>query len=193
MMVAILVGLPAPLLAIHLLWINLVTDGLPALCLASERIDPDVMRQGPRTQGDFLSDRGFRNSLLLTGALTAGVSLAAFLWGMQAGGLETARSFAFSALVFAELFRSLGGRSETRPIWSMNPLGNMKLLAVVAASMAFQVAAHSTDSLGGLLKTGPASAQEIVGIMAVSLLPLAVLETLKARRARGSALQGRNG
>ena len=184
MMVAILAGLPSPLLAIHLLWINLVTDGLPALCLAAERIDPDIMKREPRRQAELMSDRGFRNTLLLTGILTAGVSLAAFLWAYRAHGLEAARSAAFSALVFAELLRSLGARSETRPLWRTQPRGNLPLLAVVAAFIGLQVFSLYNGFMAAFLKTTPISPGECLALLALSSLPLVVLEIFKASRWR---------
>ena len=179
MMLAILAGLPAPLLAIHLLWINLVTDGLPALCLAAERIDPDVMADKPRSQTEILSDRGFRNTLLLTGLLTAAVSLAVFLWARGSHSLEQARSYAFATLVFAELFRSLGARSEFKPIWKLDPRGNLGLLAVVGFSMALQILIHQSPFLNRLLRTEPIAAGEWLAILAIAAVPMVILELSK--------------
>lgn len=179
MMVAILAGLPAPLLAIHLLWINLVTDGLPALCLAAERIDADVMAQKPRSQSEILSDRGFRNTLMLTGFLTAGVSLAVFLWARGSYSLEQARSYAFATLVFAELFRSLGARSESKPIWKLDPRGNLGLLAVVGLSMALQILVHQSPFLNQVLKTAPIQAEEWWALLAIAAVPMVILELSK--------------
>lgn len=179
MAVAIIAGLPTPLLAIHLLWINLVTDGLPALCLAAERIDPAVMKKKPQAQAEFLSDKSFRRKLLLTGFLTAGVSLAVFLWARETRGLEEARSFAFTSLVFSELFRSLGARSENQPLWRINPFGNIQLLVVLAISLGLQVLAHQDGILGGILKTQPMAWNEMAMLAGFSLLPLLVLECWK--------------
>jgi Ca2+-transporting ATPase len=179
MMLAILAGLPAPLLAVHLLWINLVTDGLPALCLAAERIDPDVMAEKPRSQSEILSDRGFRNTLLLTGFLTAAVSLAVFLWARGSHSLEQARSYAFATLVFAELFRSLGARSESKPIWKLDPRGNLGLLAVVGLSMALQILVHQSAILNRVLKTEPIPAGEWLALLAIAAMPMLILELSK--------------
>src|SRR6185503_12021593 len=75
MTACVVIGLPVPLLPIHLLWINLVTDGLPALCLATDPIDPDVMKRRPRRRSERITDRSFLGTMFLTGFLTAGVSL----------------------------------------------------------------------------------------------------------------------
>jgi P-type Ca2+ transporter type 2C len=187
MMVAIVAGLPSPLLPVHLLWINLVTDGLPALCLASERIDPDVMRLKPRAQTEFLSDGYFRNTLLLTGFLTAGVSLAAFLWGLKYHGRAEAQSLAFTTLVFAELLRSLGARSEDKPIWKLNPRGNLPLFAVVALSVTAQILLHQYPVLEKVLKTVPLSLPECLAFLGLGAVPLLVMELLKV------GLRGRAG
>ncbi|HKP98085.1 MAG TPA: cation-translocating P-type ATPase [Fibrobacteria bacterium] len=179
MMVAILAGFPAPLLAVHLLWINLVTDGLPALCLAAERIDPEVMGRKPRIQSEIMSDPRFRNTLLLTGFLTAAVSLAVFVRARDSHSLEEARSYAFATLVFAELFRSFGARSEFKPIWKMDPRGNFGLPAVVAVSMALQVLVHQSPVFNGVLKTSPLSAWGWAALLTVSTVPMVILELLK--------------
>jgi P-type Ca2+ transporter type 2C len=183
MTVAIVIGLPAPLLPIHLLWINLVTDGLPALCLASERIDPDVMKRKPRMQTEILSDRAFLGNLILTGILTAGVSLAAFLWGLEAYGAETARSMGFTTLVLAELLRSLGARSETKPVWAMDPRGNPRLFAVVGIFVFVQVFLHGNETAARLLKIVPLEAETFLALLALAAVPLAVLEILKVFKA----------
>ncbi|MDQ3001983.1 MAG: cation-translocating P-type ATPase [Fibrobacterota bacterium] len=179
MMVAIIAGLPAPLLAIHLLWINLVTDGLPALCLAAERIEPDIMERKPRQQAEIMSDSRFRYTLLLTGFLTAGTSLAVFLWALETRSLEDARSYAFATLVFAELLRSLGARSEFKSIWKMDLKGNINLLVVVAASIALQIFFHHNGFLGALLKTTPISLRDCLVLLGISAIPMIVLEIFK--------------
>ncbi len=184
MMIAIMVGLPSPLLPIHLLWINLVTDGLPALCLASERIDPNVMLCKPRPQTELMSGKFFRNSLLLTGVLTASVALSVFLWALESHSLAEARSFAFASLVFSELLRSLGARSESKLAWKMDPRGNVTLLVVVGASIVLQIFSHHNPFLGGLLKTAPISPGECLALLALSSIPLLAIELLKVVRAQ---------
>ena len=117
MTVCVIIGLPTPLLPIHLLWINLVTDGLPALCLATDPIDPDVMKRHPRQQSERITNRSFLRTMFLTGFLTAGVAFAVYLYFLKQGSTETARTYAFAVLVFAELLRAFGARSETKPVW----------------------------------------------------------------------------
>jgi Ca2+-transporting ATPase len=179
MLGAVLAGLPAPLLPIHLLWINLVTDGLPALCLAAEPVDPGVMGRKPRPRLERLANPEFIRSLLICGALTAGTSLAVYIYTLKAYDLATARSYAFATLVFCELFRAFGARSETLPVWRLNPLGNLKLLVVVTVSIGLQILSHHNAVLGGFLETAPLPLRDCLTLLAVSIIPFAVLEILK--------------
>ena len=186
MTAAIVMGLPMPLLALHLLWINLVTDGLPALCLATDPIDADVMKQPPRSRNERITDGGFLGTMFFTGLLTASVSLAVYLYALKHENLEMARTHAFAALVFAELLRAFGARSETRPIWRMNLLSNLNLIAVVSISFSIQVWSHHNAMIAGFLKTSLMPLSECLMLLAVAAIPLIVLELMKlVRNARG--------
>ena len=182
MTTAIILALPSPLLAIHLLWINLVTDGLPALCLATDPIDSDVMKQPPRARHERITDGGFLSTMFLTGALTAGVSFAVYLYALKFETPEMARTHAFATLVFAELLRSFGARSETRPLWRMNLFSNLNLLVVVGISFSIQVWSHHNALLSGLLKTSLISFSDCLMLLAVGAIPLIVLELVKVSR-----------
>ncbi|WP_156964599.1 HAD-IC family P-type ATPase [Methylocapsa aurea] len=179
MTVCVLIGLPAPLLPIHLLWINLVTDGLPALSLAADRVDPEVMKQRPRARRERIVDGGFIGRMLLTGALTAGVSFAAYLYALKSGTPELAQTYAFSALVFAELLRALGARSETRTLWRMNMRSNVNLLAAIAAPIIIQMGIQHNELLATFFGTKLISYREGLFLLAASALPLFVLEVVK--------------
>jgi Ca2+-transporting ATPase len=183
MAASVLAGIPAPLLPIHLLWINLITDGLPALCLATDPIDSDVMKRPPRRQLEKITDRGFLATMLLTGFLTAGVAFAVFLFMLRKGDVGLARTYAFTVLVYAELFRSFGNRSETKPLWRIPFLSNLNLVVVVAVSFGLQVWSHHSEMLGRILRTSLLPFSEGVWLVAAGLIPLAVLEIVKTIRA----------
>ena len=176
----VVIGLPAPLLPIHLLWINLVTDGLPALCLAIDPINSDVMRRPPRARHERIADRGFLGTMLFTGLLTAGVSFTVYLFALNHESLGFARTHAFTALVFAELLRSFGARSETRPIWRMSFFSNRNLLLVVGVSFALQFWSHRSDVFAAFLKTSLLPLSDCVMLFGVSMVPLLALEAVKA-------------
>jgi Ca2+-transporting ATPase len=182
MTVCVILGLPMPLLPIHLLWINLVTDGLPALCLATDPIDPDVMKRRPRSQSENITNRSFFRTMALTGFLTAGVSFATYFYVLQTETLETARTYAFAVLVFAELLRSFGARSETKPVWRIPLFTNTNLVIVVAISFGLQVWSQHNETLGGFLKTSYMSFVDCLILVAVGAIPLLVLEVVKVVR-----------
>jgi Ca2+-transporting ATPase len=182
MTVCVVIGLPTPLLPIHLLWINLVTDGLPALCLATDPIAADVMGRRPRPRNERITDSSFLSTMFFTGVLTAGVSFAVYFYGLKSETPELARTHAFAALVFAELLRSFGARSETLPIWRMNLLSNINLLAVVAISFGVQVWSHHNELLAKFLKTSLLGLNDCVMLLAVSAVPLLALEATKVVR-----------
>ena len=188
MTVCVVIGLPAPLLPIHLLWINLVTDGLPALCLATDPIDPDVMKRRPRRRSESITDRGFLRTMFFTGFLTAGVAFAVYFYVLQSETTETARGHAFAALVFAELLRSFGARSETKPIWRISLFTNVNLVIVVAISVGFQVWSQHNAMLGRFLKTSYMPLADCFLLLAAGAIPLLTLEMVKivrhARRQR---------
>jgi Ca2+-transporting ATPase len=182
MTVCVIIGLPTPLLPIHLLWINLVTDGLPALCLATDPIDPDVMKRHPRHQSERITNRGFLRTMFLTGFLTAGVAFAVYLYFLKQGNTETARTYAFAVLVFAELLRAFGARSETKPVWRIPLFTNVNLVIVVAISFGLQVWSQHNATLGRFLKTSSMPLTDCFLLLAVGAIPLLVLELVKVVR-----------
>jgi P-type Ca2+ transporter type 2C len=182
MMASVIAGFPVPLLPIHLLWINLVTDGLPALCLATDPIDSDVMKRQPRSRSERITSRGFLSTMLLTGLLTGGVSFGVYLYGLKFGTPELARTYAFATLVFAELLRAFGARSEIKPIWQVRLLSNPKLFVIVALSFTLQLWSHHNAVLAKFLKTTFIDLGHCLVLLALSAIPLAVLELAKVLR-----------
>lgn len=182
MTVCVIADLPTPLLPIHLLWINLVTDGLPALCLATDPIDPDVMKRRPRRRAERITDGGFLGTMFLTGLLTASVSLAVYLYGLKTETEALARTHAFAVLVFAELLRSFGVRSETKPVWRISLFANINLAIVVSVSFGLQVWSHHNAILGRFLKTSFMPLADCFLLLAVGTIPLVVLELVKVVR-----------
>jgi Ca2+-transporting ATPase len=184
-LLATLAGAPLPLLPVQLLWINLVTDGLPALALATDPGDPDVLSRPPRRADSPLADGRMVTSIALVATLTAGVTTAAFSYELLAGeGLAAARNAAFSVLVFAELLRAFGARSENRPVWRIGLFSNLRLFGVVAASFALQFALHRVDALQRVFQTEAVGAAQYVAWFALAAVPLLTVELGKVVRAR---------
>jgi Ca2+-transporting ATPase len=182
MTLCVVMGFPAPLMPIHLLWINLITDGLPALCLATDPIDPDVMKRQPRHRSERITNRSFLRTMGLTGFLTASVAFAVYLYVLKTGTTEAARTYAFAVLVFAELLRSFGARSETKPIWRISLFTNLNLFIVVAISIGLQVWSQHNAMLGRFLKTSTMPFADCFLLLALGAIPLLVLELVKVLR-----------
>jgi P-type Ca2+ transporter type 2C len=193
-LIAVLAGWPLPLLPIQLLWINLVTDGLPALALATDPIDPGVLDRPPRSHEAELIDRPFVMRLAMTAALTAAVTLAAFGWEIGAGArVDQARNAAFSVLVFAELLRAFGARSDDRPLWEIGLTSNARLLAVVAASFALQIMIHQQPHLAAIFHVERVELGRGLAWAGLGAVPLAVLEMIKVRKLRKFRKRARAG
>jgi Ca2+-transporting ATPase len=175
----VIIGLPAPLLPIHLLWINLVTDGLPALCLATDKIDSDVMKRTPRKRSERITDAGFFRTMFFTGFLTAGVAFAVYFYVLQNQSTQIARTYAFAVLVFAELLRSFGARSETKFVWQISLFTNINLVIVVALSFGLQILSQHSNVLGVFLKTTYMPFIDCVVLIALGTIPLLALEIKK--------------
>ena len=184
MTLCVALGLPSPLLPIHLLWINLVTDGLPALCLATDAIDPDVMKRPPRRRSESITDRAFLRTMLLTGLLTGGAAFAVYLYTLKVASPDAARTYAFTVLVFAELLRSFGARSESTAVWRISLRTNVKLVAVVALSFSLQLWSQHSDTFGRFLKTTSMPLGDCLLLLAAGAIPLVVLELVKVTRRR---------
>ncbi len=183
MAVCVIIGLPAALLPVHLLWINLVTDGLPALCLATDPIDPDVMKRAPRHRLQGIADRSFLHTMLFTGLLTAAITLVVYYCALQTTTPDQARSRAFAVLVFAELLRAFGARSETKPVWRIPLRTNLNLVIVIAISFGLQVLSQQNGVFGRFLNVAPMPLPDCLVLMLLASIPLAVLELVKVVRA----------
>jgi Ca2+-transporting ATPase len=186
---AAIAGWPLPLLPLHLLWVNLVTDGLPALALVMDPAPRDVLRHPPRSPHEPMLGRPEWRRILVLAALEAVVVLATFGWVLEQDGLVAARTAAFTTLVFSELLRALAARSPTRLFWEVGAFSNLQLLAVIAGSVLLQVglfqvaAARSLFDLADVGFAGWGSALAI-GLIPVSAWELAKLATRAARRLR---------
>ncbi|HEX2880348.1 MAG TPA: cation-translocating P-type ATPase [Polyangiaceae bacterium] len=186
MFVAALMGLPLPLLPLHLLWINLVTDGLPALALVMDPADDDVMHRPPRGPDEAMLGRGEWIHIGVTGVLQAAVALSVFTWAIEARGIQEARNLAFSTLVFAELFRAFAARSTTRLFWEVGAFTNLRLLAVVLISISLQLAIHHLPATQKLFEIGDLALADCAFAVLVALIPVSALELIKLVR-RGIA------
>jgi len=179
-----------PLIALQILVVNLVTDGLPALALAVESGEPGIMRRPPRDPKRSIFDKPMVNYLLGIGFWTMLASLGVFLWALNSGRSPVeAQCLCFVTLVSVELFNCFNCRSERLSLFRMNPLGNKWLLAAVALSWAIAVAIVYLPFFQGPFHTYPMSLQDwgIVLLAGLSvLIPVEITKLIVARRTRPS-------
>jgi Ca2+-transporting ATPase len=182
MLCAALAGWPLPLLPLQLLWINLVTDGLPALALVMDPAAPDVLARPPRRQNEPMLGRRQWTTIAFTGVLQAAVTLAVFAWGLRNRNLAEARNLAFSVLVFGELLRAFAARSDSKLFWEVGALSNLKLLGVVVTSIVVQVAIHHIPATQRLFRLGDLPLVDCAVALVLGLIPVTVLELSKLVR-----------
>lgn len=181
MCIASLAGWPLPLLPIQLLWINLVTDGLPALALAREPIDSAVLDHPPRPPEAQMIDGPLLKHILLLGCLSAGVTLSAFalLWH-STGQASLARSAAFFVLVSEELLRSLSMRSRRQTLWQLGLWSNTPLCLTVLGSLLLQLLVHHVPVLQRTFGALPLSWSQGLLWLALGAVPMLLIELHKA-------------
>ena len=179
MLAAALAGLPLPLLPIQLLWINIVTDGLPALALVMDPVDDEALARPPRAPSEPMLGRAQWRAVLWTGLLEGSAVLAVFAWALRTSTVADARSVAFTTIVFAELFRAFAARSATRIFWAVGALTNVRLLLVIALSAAAQIGLYLVPPAREIFGIVPLPAWHWGLCVVVGLLPVSVIELRK--------------
>ena len=182
MLVAALAGWPLPLLPLHLLWINVVTDGLPALALVGDPTEDDVLRRPPRDPEEPMLGREQWQYIVITGLLQAVTTLSVFVWALNARNLIEARNLAFSVLVFGELLRAFAARSTTRLFWEVGAFTNLRLLGVVLFSVLLQLGLHHLPAAQAVFEIGPLSAADCALSLGAAMGPVTVIEVAKLAR-----------
>ncbi|SDI67290.1 cation-translocating P-type ATPase [Natribacillus halophilus] len=177
MLFALLLGLPLPLVAIQILWINLVTDGLPAMALGVDRAESDVMKRAPRDPREGVFARGLGSKVMTRGLLIGLVSLAAFvitLYGTGIPELTHAQTVAFTTLVMAQLIHVFDCRSEYS-VFHRSPFSNKPLLLAVLSSVILMLAVIYVPMLQPIFYTTALYVNDWLLILALAALPTVAL------------------
>ena len=193
-----------PLLPVQLLWLNLVTDSLPALALGVEPVEEGIMTRPPREARAPLFDRAFSLRLLWQGAMVGLLTLGAYGLGyLLPGPAEpgaAANTMAFAALTFSQLFHAFDVRSEDRSLFQIGLFSNPAMNRAFLAGAAMQLSVLCLPPLQMVFQTAPLSPRQWLSVLALAAAPLLVCEGEKAlrrlrRRRTGSqstAAAGRN-
>ena len=177
-------GLPIPLLPIHILWINLVTDGLPGLALAGERAERNVMQRPPRPPNESIFAHGMWQHILWVGLLMGGVSLLTQAWAIHAGSAHW-QSMVFTVLTLSQLGHVLAIRSERESLFAQGVLSNRMLSGALLLTLALQMAVLYVPWLNPIFRTEPLSLGELAACLALSSVVFVGVEIEKALVRRG--------
>ncbi len=182
--VALMVGWPLPLVALQILWLNMITDVFPAMALALEPSSPDAMKRTPRDPRESLMNWQFVGLIAWQGALLAAVTLLAFWIGMRwygadGEGLRHAITIAFMTLALAQVWHAFNARSQRRSAFSGRVFSNGWLWAAVAACVVLQLLAVYWPFLQRLLRTVSLTFADWGLVAACSLAPVVVVELVK--------------
>ncbi len=169
MFAAALAGLPLPLLPLQILWVNLVTDGLPAMALGVDPKAPDTMYRPPRDPAESVFSRGLARKIVFRGLQIGFTTLLVFAGTyLLKGDLALARTMAFATLVFCQLFHVYDCRSEMLTIFELGIFTNKFLLLATACSALMQVAVIHLPLLNGVFGTVPLGPQEWATVLVLS-------------------------
>jgi P-type Ca2+ transporter type 2C len=181
-------GLPIPLLPIHILWINLVTDGLPGLALAAEPAEKGIMRRKPRPPKESVFSHGMWQHMLWVGLLMGGVSLITQAWSIHTGSAHW-QTMVFTVLCLSQMGHVLAIRSETESLFRIGFFSNPLLLAAVALTFALQMATIYVPFLQPIFKTEALSMDELLLCIALSTVVFFAVEIEKLLVRRGVLYQ----
>lgn len=199
---ATLAGLPPPLTAIQLLWLNLITDGAPALALAVEKGDPDIMQQKPRAKDEPIVNRSMAIGMVIQTIVQTAAVLTAFglglLWHLEAGAgvvgnpityilnhnwqgidVQTAETMAFVTLSLCELFRAYTVRSERASLFSIGIFSNRYMQYAVGLSIALLLIVCAVPFLQPIFNTHFLSLREWSVVLSLAIMPAVAEEITK--------------
>jgi P-type Ca2+ transporter type 2C len=181
MFLAPLLGLPMPLLPIHILWVNLVTDGLPGLALAAEPAERGIMQRPPRSPSESLFAHGMGQHVLLVGLLI-GVLCLSVQWWAIANMPSSAQTMVFTTLTLAQMAHVWAVRSESQPLWRLGIRSNRPLLGAVSLTVALQLATVYIPWLQPVFRTVPLGGLALGISVAAAAVVLLAVEAEKAWR-----------
>jgi len=169
------VGMPIPLLPIHILWINLVTDGLPGLALTAEPAERDIMQRPPRHPQASIFGDGMWQYMLAVGFLIGGLSLLTQAWA-YGGRSDNWQTMVFTVLTLSQLIHALTIRSQHESLLTIGFMSNPKLLGVIVFSIALQLAVIYLPACQQIFKTSPLTGFELALCCAISSVVFVAVE-----------------
>lgn len=197
--IGILMGWPAPLTAVHILWVNLITDTLPAISLGVDPEDPDIMKEKPREAKERIFSRDDMVFSLLNGLLIGLLTLFAFMEGLKVytgseslftmdlkhisgDALVHAQTMAFITLSVSQLFHAFNLRSNVKSIFQVGIFSNKYLIWAILAGIAIQVTIVHVPVFSGLFNIRALLWQDWLFVLGLSIIPVIFNEIVKGIR-----------
>lgn len=197
--IGILMGWPAPLTAIHILWVNLITDTLPAIALGVDPEDPDVMKEKPRSASERIFVKDDVSFMILNGSLIGILTLFAFMEGLKiytestslftmnlqavnSEALIHAQTLAFLTLSVSQLFHAFNLRTSRKSIFQAGIFKNRYLIGAVGVGLVLQIALVYVPVFSDWFHLRPLVWQEWLFVIGLSMIPVAVNEFVKAMK-----------
>ncbi|MBI3772836.1 MAG: cation-translocating P-type ATPase [Gammaproteobacteria bacterium] len=184
LMLAPMLGMPIPLTPIQILWINLVTDGLPGLALAAEPEERGIMRRPPRPPSESIFAGGMWQHIIWVGLLIGGLSVMTQAYAIAQGDAHW-QTMVFTILTLTQLVHVMVIRSERESIFTMGIATNRMLLGAVLLTLALHMAVVYVPWLNGVFNTQPLSVEELAFCVAISMTVLVAVEIEKWAIRRG--------
>ncbi len=192
--VASILNMGIPLLPIHILWINLVSETFPALALSLDPVARDIMKKQPRGKGKQFMDKGMIWRISYQGVMMGTITLVAFIIGKNmgmemygnAGAAESlGQTMAFASLIAAKLVHAGNLHSNTESRFKFNPLENKPLIFAIGASLVFSLAVLLVPSFAEAFSFSSMGRDQWLTVAGLALVPLVVVELFKAFRWNG--------
>jgi Ca2+-transporting ATPase len=178
---SILFGWPTPLIPIHILWVNLITDTLPALALGMDPSDPNVLDEKPRDPTESLFSRGGTANVIANGLLIGLLTIFAFRFGMRLypHSLAHARTLPFAVLSLTQLFHAFNMRHQTKSLFGIGPFSNLLLIGAVLFGIALQVSVISVSPFASVFRVFSLYARDWLFVAVLAIIPLLFNEIVK--------------
>jgi P-type Ca2+ transporter type 2C len=186
----LIAGMTIPLTTLQILWMNLITDGIPALALGIEKPEKGVMQRPPYAPNESLFGRGLGRHIVLVGLLLGGVGLALGYWAWSndlraANGAPAWNTMVFMFLTIAQMGHALGLRSHRESLFSLHFFGNPLLLVAVATTVLLQLVTVYAPFFNNIFKTNPLTLEQLIICLALSTIVFWGVEAEKWAIRRG--------
>jgi Ca2+-transporting ATPase len=173
-----LIGLPIPLLPIHILWINLVTDGLPGLAFAAEAAEENILKRPPRKPNESIFSNGLGVHILWVGLLMGAVCIGTQGWALQAGN-EKWMTMVFTVLSISQMGHAMAIRSDWKSLFSQGVFGNKQLIGAVLLTLGLQMAVIYVPFLQDIFRTQALTITELLICIGLSSIVFWAVEMEK--------------